>query len=315
MPPSVPSPPGCTRSLAIGRSTDSAPPGADRHSWRSRRRRARTRIQTQALERLVSGGTVIAGAEPPASPEAAFDTAGRHETIRGRPRGHVRGRTNGDPAGLSGGTLSVGDRRATRMAARDRQDSDAAGPASAARSTRNRVRPGGRSRRHTGPRRRRSIKDTMDHDAVREQMELAAVEPDGLERLMAGDTPTAQAVAGHLAGCPACTEELGRLQRSAALVRETVRALPPADLRARTLAAVRAEGVLRPLPAVAAGRLPEPPTWPMWQPSRFPSRHSSPTPGRCRRPWPSTVAGAWRPSSDGSRPSPRPSSCPSSRPP
>ena len=42
----------------------------------------------------------------------------------------------------------------------------------------------------------------MDHDAVREQMELAAVEPDGLERLMAGDTPTAQAVAGHLAGCP-----------------------------------------------------------------------------------------------------------------
>ena len=48
----------------------------------------------------------------------------------------------------------------------------------------------------------------MDHDAVREQMELAAVEPDGLERLMAGDTPTAQAVAGHLAGCPACTEEL-----------------------------------------------------------------------------------------------------------
>ena len=38
---------------------------------------------TQALERLVSGGTVIAGAEPPASPEAAFDAAGRHETIRG----------------------------------------------------------------------------------------------------------------------------------------------------------------------------------------------------------------------------------------
>ena len=38
---------------------------------------------TQALERLVSGGTVIAGAEPPVSPEAAFDAAGRHETIRG----------------------------------------------------------------------------------------------------------------------------------------------------------------------------------------------------------------------------------------
>ena len=91
----------------------------------------------------------------------------------------------------------------------------------------------------------------MDHDAVREQMELAAVEPDGLDRLMAGDTPTAQAVAGHLAGCPACTEELGRLQRSAALVRDTVQVLPPADLKARTLAAIRAEGVLRPLPSVA----------------------------------------------------------------
>src|SRR4029079_16436847 len=70
---------------------------------------------------------------------------------------------------------------------------------------------------------------------------------------MAGDTPTAQAVAGHLAGCPACTEELGRLQRSAALVRETVREMPPADLKARTLAAIRAEGVVRPLAVAGAG--------------------------------------------------------------
>ena len=93
----------------------------------------------------------------------------------------------------------------------------------------------------------------MDHDAVREQMELAALEPDGLERLMAGDTPTAQAVAGHLAGCPACTEELGRLQRSAVLVRDTVREMPSPDLKARTLAAIRAEGVVRPLPLAAAG--------------------------------------------------------------
>ena len=113
----------------------------------------------------------------------------------------------------------------------------------------------------------------MDHDAVREQMELAAVEPDGLERLMAGDTPTAQAVAGHLAGCPECTEELERLQRSAVLVRETVREMPSPDLKARTLAAIRAEGVVRPLvaatspagsagavevPAVTAAPLPEP---------------------------------------------------------
>jgi hypothetical protein len=93
----------------------------------------------------------------------------------------------------------------------------------------------------------------MDHDAGREQMELAAVEPDGLERLMAGDTPTAQAVAGHLAGCPSCTEELGRLQRSAVLVRDTVQAMPSPDLKARTLAAIRAEGVVRPLPVATAG--------------------------------------------------------------
>ena len=56
----------------------------------------------------------------------------------------------------------------------------------------------------------------MDHDATREQLELAAVEPGGLDRLMAGDTATAQAVAAHLAGCPACTEELARLERAVA---------------------------------------------------------------------------------------------------
>ena len=59
----------------------------------------------------------------------------------------------------------------------------------------------------------------MDHDATREQLDLAAAEPGGLERLMAGDTATAQAVAAHLAGCEACSEELVRLQRSAALIR------------------------------------------------------------------------------------------------
>jgi hypothetical protein len=96
----------------------------------------------------------------------------------------------------------------------------------------------------------------MDHDAAREQMELAAIEPDGLERLMAGDTPTAQSVAGHLAGCAACSDELARLQRSAAVIKGTVRAMPPADLRARTLAAIRAEGVVRPIPGIAAGSAP-----------------------------------------------------------
>ena len=44
----------------------------------------------------------------------------------------------------------------------------------------------------------------MDHNEVRELLEDAAVEPGGLERLMAGDTPNAALVAGHLAGCAEC---------------------------------------------------------------------------------------------------------------
>jgi hypothetical protein len=85
----------------------------------------------------------------------------------------------------------------------------------------------------------------MDHDATREQLELAAAEPGGLERLMAGDTPAAQAVAAHLAGCSACADELARLDRAARVIGQVIREQPPADLRDRTLAAVRANGVQR----------------------------------------------------------------------
>ena len=92
----------------------------------------------------------------------------------------------------------------------------------------------------------------MDHEGTREQLELAAIEPGGLERLMAGDTATAQAVAAHLAGCASCSDELVRLGRASALIREGVRELPPPDLKARTLAAIRTEGVRRPLLAAAA---------------------------------------------------------------
>ena len=89
----------------------------------------------------------------------------------------------------------------------------------------------------------------MDHDATREQLELAAAEPGGLDRLMAGDTATAQAVAAHLAGCPACTDELARLERAARVISQAVREQPSADLRERTLASVRATGVRRVGPA------------------------------------------------------------------
>jgi anti-sigma-K factor RskA len=82
----------------------------------------------------------------------------------------------------------------------------------------------------------------MDHDDVLEQLELAAIEPGGLDRLIAGDTPMAAAVVTHLAGCESCAEELRRLSRAAPLLRDVVRTTPPDDLRERTLAFVREHG-------------------------------------------------------------------------
>jgi anti-sigma factor RsiW len=82
----------------------------------------------------------------------------------------------------------------------------------------------------------------MDHQEAREQLELAAVEPDGFDRLAAGDTAEASAVAGHLAGCPECTAELERLRRASALIRDVVRTTAPPELRERTLAFVGAVG-------------------------------------------------------------------------
>ena len=90
----------------------------------------------------------------------------------------------------------------------------------------------------------------MDHAEARELIELAAVEPGGLDRLMAGDTAEAAAVAGHVAGCPDCTDEVVRLRRAASVIRGAIRATPSEDLRARTLAYVAQVG--RPRAGVAA---------------------------------------------------------------
>ena len=101
----------------------------------------------------------------------------------------------------------------------------------------------------------------MDHDETLEALELAAVEPGGLDRLMAGDTPQAAAIAGHLAGCEACPDELERLHRAVPLLRDVVRTSPPADLRTRTLAFVEERGVERgAVPPVPATPVPATPT-------------------------------------------------------
>jgi anti-sigma-K factor RskA len=126
----------------------------------------------------------------------------------------------------------------------------------------------------------------MDHDTIREQLELAAAEPGGLERLMAGDTPAAQAVAAHLAGCPACTDELARLERSATLIRGVVRATAPADLRERTLAAIRTAGVPRGSGSTTSAR------HAAAEPSALVARSAGARSGRFARGWFAAIAAA-----------------------
>jgi hypothetical protein len=82
----------------------------------------------------------------------------------------------------------------------------------------------------------------MDHDDALALIETAAAEPGGLDRLMAGDTPDAALLAGHLADCHACTEELRRIGQTAQLVRTVVREQPSPELKERTLAYVRQVG-------------------------------------------------------------------------
>jgi len=92
----------------------------------------------------------------------------------------------------------------------------------------------------------------MDHAEARERLELAALEPGGLERLMAGDTADAAAIAGHLAGCEACADELRRLHAAAGLIRRVVQGTPSPGLRGQTLAYVETLGRARGPAAAAA---------------------------------------------------------------
>jgi hypothetical protein len=77
---------------------------------------------------------------------------------------------------------------------------------------------------------------------MREVLEVAAVEPRGLDRIMAGDTPEAASAAGHLVACPPCAEELMRLERAVALLQPIVASMPSDELRQRILQRVRETG-------------------------------------------------------------------------
>ena len=85
----------------------------------------------------------------------------------------------------------------------------------------------------------------MEHDATIEAIELAALEPGGLDRLMAGDTETSRAVAAHLAGCESCAAALVAVHRDALVIADVVATTPRPELKARTLALVRRSGVAR----------------------------------------------------------------------
>lgn len=101
----------------------------------------------------------------------------------------------------------------------------------------------------------------MEHAEARAALEVAALEPGGLDRLVAGDTAEAAALVSHLAGCPECTGELDRLARASTLIRRVLVTTPPPELRARTLDHVAALGRPRGTPpGVAVGPAPATPT-------------------------------------------------------
>jgi hypothetical protein len=97
----------------------------------------------------------------------------------------------------------------------------------------------------------------MDHAEVRRHLEEAAVEPNGLERLLSSESREAVSVARHLDECAPCRAEMEALQRSSSTIRDVIRETPSRELRDRTLAHVarvgRARGVSADTPARRPG--------------------------------------------------------------
>jgi hypothetical protein len=80
----------------------------------------------------------------------------------------------------------------------------------------------------------------MDHAEVHEALELAAVEPGGMDAFLGSGLAQATAVSEHLAECATCRTSLSELRESADTIREVIRTTPSPDLRARTLDLVAA---------------------------------------------------------------------------
>ncbi len=143
----------------------------------------------------------------------------------------------------------------------------------------------------------------MEHEDIRAALEIAAVEPGGLDRLAAGESGEAAAVSGHLAGCAGCSDELARLRRVEALLRPAIAMSPPPELRARTLDYVRAVGRQRGEPGAER---PAPDAGPALAPAGVPaaltpgvaggapgrSRSAAALRGGRRVAWPAAVAAA-----------------------
>jgi hypothetical protein len=97
---------------------------------------------------------------------------------------------------------------------------------------------------------------------TREALEIAAVEPHGLDILAEARTPEDATVVAHVAACAECAAEAARLREIAVLLRSGFAPSPTPDLRERTLAYVGAVGRPR------ASTAPRPVALPRGAPSR-----------------------------------------------
>jgi hypothetical protein len=90
-----------------------------------------------------------------------------------------------------------------------------------------------------------SVERPLDHADVLEALDLAAVEPGGLTRLVVAPEPGDSAVFAHLAACGDCATELARIRRMDGLLRAGMGPGPTPELRERTLALIRDVGIER----------------------------------------------------------------------